>query len=401
MTHKTNNNNRMIPIAKPYLTTEEAQAAYDTILTGWITQGPRVRDFEDRFARYTGAAHAVAVSNCTTALHLAMIVAGIGPGDEVICPSMSYIATANAIRYVGATPVFAEVDPLNYNLDPIDCEFRITSRTRAILLVHQMGMPACIDQFRILCKSYNLRLIEDAACAIGSAYRKNRIGTHSDLVCFSFHPRKVISTGDGGMITTPRKDYADRLRLLRQHGMSVSDQVRHQSSTVIFEDHVEMGYNYRMTDIQAAIGLKQLEKLDWIVAERRKIAFLYHNAFKHLPFLRLPLEMDGYFSNYQSYSIYLEKTCPVDRNQLMQDLLDRGIATRRGIMTAHRETAYRQQPGRVSLPVSEDLQDHSILLPLYIPMPEEEIRVVIENVLELLDVPAAPSPSGNTDTLQA
>ncbi|HEY1007337.1 MAG TPA: DegT/DnrJ/EryC1/StrS family aminotransferase, partial [Sphingobacteriaceae bacterium] len=289
----------MIPIAKPYLTKEEAQAAYDTILTGWITQGPRVRDFEERFARYTGAPHAVAVSNCTTALHLAMIVAGIGPGDEVICPSMSYIATANAIRYVGATPVFAEVEPATYNLDPIDCEFRITSRTRAILLVHQMGMPACIDQFRTLCERYNLRLIEDAACAIGSAFRSRKIGSHSELVCFSFHPRKIISTGDGGMITTSRKDYADRLRLLRQHGMSVTDQVRHESRTLIFEDHLEIGYNYRMTDIQAAIGIKQLEKLDWIVAERRKIAFRYHNAFKHLPFLQLPLEMDGYFSNYQ------------------------------------------------------------------------------------------------------
>ncbi len=399
MTNK--NDNHMIPIAKPYLTTEEAQAAYDTILTGWITQGPRVRDFEDAFARYTGAAHAVAVSNCTTALHLAMIVAGIGPGDEVICPSMSYIATANAIRYVGATPVFAEVDPLNYNLDPIDCEFRITSRTRAILLVHQMGMPAAVGPFRNLCERYNLRLIEDAACAIGSAFQHKRIGSHSDLVCFSFHPRKIISTGDGGMITTSRRDYADRLRLLRQHGMSVSDQVRHDSRTVIFEDHVEVGYNYRMTDIQAAIGLKQLEKLDWIVSERRKIAFRYHNAFKHLPFLQLPLEMDGYFSNYQSYSIYLKKTCPVDRNQLMQDLLDRGIATRRGIMTAHRETAYREHPGRVSLPVSEDLQDHSILLPLFIPMTEEQICMVIRHVLDLLDVPTELSETGIDDTLHA
>ncbi|MGN6617822.1 MAG: DegT/DnrJ/EryC1/StrS family aminotransferase, partial [Ilyomonas sp.] len=193
----------MIPIAKPYLTEQEALAAYDTILTGWITQGPKVQEFEEEFAAYTGAKYAVAVSNCTTALHLSMIVAGIKEGDEVICPSMSYIATANSIKYVGATPVFAEVNN-DYNLDPADCEKRITEKTKAILVVHQMGMPADIDTFKTLCKKYDLKLIEDAACAAGSIYKEKKIGCHSELVCFSFHPRKVISTGDGGMITTNR-----------------------------------------------------------------------------------------------------------------------------------------------------------------------------------------------------
>src|SRR5690606_15411377 len=178
----------MIPIAKPYLTEDEAQAAYDTILTGWITQGPRVEEFEEKFANYTGAKYAVAVSNCTTALHLSMIVAGIGPGDEVICPSMSYIATANAIKYVGAIPVFAEVQPDSYNLDPDDVEKRITNKTKAVLLVHQIGMPADIDAFKELCQKYGLQLIEDAACAAGSAYKGGKIGSHSELVCFSFHP---------------------------------------------------------------------------------------------------------------------------------------------------------------------------------------------------------------------
>ena len=184
----------MIPIAKPYLNQEDAQAAYDVIMSGWITQGPRVQEFEEKFAAYTGAKHAVAVSNCTTGLHLAMIVAGIGSGDEVICPSMSYIATANGIMYVGAKPVFAEVHPETYNLDVADAEQRITSKTKAILLVHQIGMPADIDAFRALCDKHNLVLIEDAACAAGSSYKGKKIGSHSDLVCFSFHPRKVIST---------------------------------------------------------------------------------------------------------------------------------------------------------------------------------------------------------------
>lgn len=377
----------MIPIAKPYLTTDEAQAAYDTILTGWITQGPKVAEFEKKFAEYTGAKYAVAVSNCTTALHLAMIVAGIGEGDEVICPSMSYVATANSIKYVGAKPVFAEVNPVTYNLDVEDTERKITKKTKAILLVHQIGMPADIDAFKRLADTYNLKLIEDAACAAGSAYQNRKIGSHSELVCFSFHPRKVISTGDGGMVTTSREDYYQRLKLLRQHGMSVNDRVRHESSKVIFEDHVEVGYNYRMTDIQAAVGIKQLEKLDWIVEERRKIAMRYHEAFRYIDFIRIPTEEEGYFSNYQSYSIYLKENSPISRNELMQKMLDAGVATRRGIMTSHRETAYKDECAGLALPVSEDAADNSIILPLYVPMSAEDVTKVIETFTANILVP--------------
>ena len=377
----------MIPIAKPYLTAEEAQAAYDTILTGWITQGPRVAEFEEKFAAYTGAKYAVAVSNCTTALHLSMIVAGIGAGDEVICPSMSYIATANSIKYVGAKPVFAEIDPANYNLDVTDVEKKITSKTKAILLVHQIGMPADIDAFKELAAKHNLKLIEDAACAAGSSYKGAKIGSHSELVCFSLHPRKVISTGDGGFIATNREDYYQRMKLLRQHGMSVNDRVRHESSKLIFEDHVEVGYNYRMTDIQASVGIKQLEKLDWIVAERRKIALRYNEAFKDIDYIQLPIEEKGYFSNYQSYSIYLKDDCPVSRNEIMQKLLDAGVSSRRGIMTTHRETAYRTEYAGVSLPVSEKSCDRSIILPLYVPMSNDDIEKVIEAFRLYVSVP--------------
>lgn len=372
----------MIPIAKPYLTEEEAKAAYDTILTGWITQGPKVQEFEEMFAAYTGAKFAVAVSNCTTALHLSLIVSGVERGDEVICPSMSYIATANAVRYVGAVPVFAEVSPTTYNLNPADVENRITDKTKAILLVHQIGLPADIDAFQELADRYGLVLIEDAACAAGSMYKGRKIGSHSELVCFSFHPRKVISTGDGGMITTNREDYYNRLKRLRQHGMSINDRMRHESKEVIFEDHIEVGYNYRMTDIQAAVGIKQLEKLDWIVAERRKIAMAYNRAFAGLDTIQLPSEKDGYFSNYQSYSIYLKGSCSADRNLLMQKLLEKGIASRRGIMTTHRETAYRHFSSDVKLPISENLQDCSILLPLYVPMEVEDLQFVIDTFLQ-------------------
>jgi perosamine synthetase len=373
-----------IPVAKPYLGEAEAKSAYDTILTNWVTQGPRVAEFEEKFAAYTGAQYAVAVSNCTTGLHLAMIVAGVKEGDEVICPSMSYIATANSITYVGATPVFAEVNPVTYNIDPEDVRRRITPRTRAILIVHQIGMPADIDAFRAICDEYRLVLIEDAACAAGSAYKGKKIGSHSDLVCFSFHPRKVITTGDGGMVTTSREDYYERLRLLRQHGMSVNDRVRHLSTTVIIEDHLEIGYNYRMTDIQAAVGIHQLERLDWLIEERRKIAMRYLGAFADIPFLRLPGEPEDYFTNYQSFSIYLDHTCPYDRNAVMQALLDRGISTRRGVMTSHRETAYRERCGGLQLPVSEDASDRSIVIPLYVPMSPEEVDYVISEVRSVL-----------------
>lgn len=372
----------MIPIAKPYLTEEEAKAAYDTILTGWITQGPKVEEFEDNFARYTGAKYAIAVSNCTTALHLSMIVSGIGLNDEVICPSMSYIATANCIQYVDAKPVFADIDPTNYNLDVIDVEKKITSKTKAILLVHQIGMPADIDRFHKLADNYNIRIIEDAACAAGSMYKGKRIGSHSELVCFSLHPRKVITTGDGGIITTNNEEFAKRLKLLRQHGMTINDRVRHASSTILFEDHIELGYNYRLTDIQAAVGIKQLEKLNWIVAERRKIAELYNHAFREIKTIRLPIEKEGYFSNYQSYSVYLRPEFPLSRNELMKKMLDEKIATRRGVMTCHRETAYASKYPGEQLPQSEDASDRSIILPLFVPMSQNETLKVIETFLK-------------------
>ncbi|HIF15414.1 MAG TPA: DegT/DnrJ/EryC1/StrS family aminotransferase, partial [Bacteroidetes bacterium] len=349
-----------IPIALPYLGEEEVENAGKTILSGWVTQGPRVAEFEENFSSYMGSKYAVAVSNCTTALHLSMIVSGICKGDEVICPSMSFIATANSIQYVGAKPVFAEVNT-DYNLDIEDVRTKISSKTKAVLLVHQVGMPADIDGFRQLCDEHNLILIEDAACATGSEYKGQRIGSHSDLVCFSFHPRKVITTGDGGMITTSREDLYERLKRLRQHSMSVNDQVRHQSDKIIFEDYLELGYNYRMTDIQAAIGIEQLKKLDWIISERRKIAKTYINAFKNINCIDLPIESPDVCSNYQSFSILIKENSPICRNDLMQKLTDEGISTRRGIMTAHRQTAYSYRNEK--LPISEALSDNSLLIP--------------------------------------
>jgi perosamine synthetase len=373
----------MIAIAKPYLTADEAQCAYDTILTGWVTQGPRVQEFEEKFAKYTGANYAVALSNCTTALHLAMIVAGIKAGDEVICPSMSYVATANSIMYVGATPIFAEVNE-HFNLDVTDVEKKITSKTKAILLVHQIGMPADIDAFKQLCKKYNLLLIEDAACAAGSSYKGQKIGAHSDLVCFSFHPRKVITTGDGGMVTTNNESYYKRLKLLRQHAMSINDRDRHNSTKIIFEDHLEVAYNYRMTDIQASVGIKQLEKLDFIIEERRKIAKRYNTAFANIKGVKVQVEKEGYFTNYQSYTLLFDANSKISRNQFMELMLEKGVSTRRGIMTSHRESAYRETHASVNLPLSEKYSDNSVVIPLFYPMTEQEIETVVASVKSFL-----------------
>jgi dTDP-4-amino-4,6-dideoxygalactose transaminase len=355
---------------------EEERAAVAAIRSGWVTQGPKVAEFEQAVARYCGAQHAVAVSNCTTALHLALLVAGVGPGDEVICPSMSFIATCNSIRYTGATPVFAEVDPQTYNLDPDAAAAKMTPRTKAILVVHQIGLPAEIDRFAALADAHGLAIVEDAACAIGSGYRGRNIGSHSDLVCFSFHPRKVITTGEGGMVTTQRADFAERLRLLRQHGMSVSDAVRHSSRQVVNEQYLHVGYNYRMTDIQAAIGIEQMRRLPWIVERRRTLAARYTLALQRHPWLRAPLVPDGAEPNFQSYAVQLLPGAPLSRDGLMQGLLEQGIATRRGIMLAHLEPACADLPA-TSLPRSESASSSSLLLPLFPQMTDAEQQQVI------------------------
>jgi perosamine synthetase len=377
----------LIPIAKPVLEEAEGEAAYQAVLSGWVSQGPQVAAFERQFAAYTGASHACAVSSCTTALHLALIAVGVGTDDEVITASHSFIATANSIRYCGANPIFVDIDPSTYNIDPDRVLEALTPRTRAILVIHQMGMPCDLPTFSEIANRHGIALIEDAACATGSEIlingRWEPIGRpRGQIACFSFHPRKVITTGDGGILTTSNPKFDAKFKLLRQHGMSVPDAVRHGSPQVIFENYLVAGYNYRMTDIQAAIGLKQLERLPQIIARRRFLADRYAELLGNIEELRLPVEAEWARSNWQSYCVRLSER--VDQKAVMQGLLDNGIATRRGIMCSHRESCYSDQKLRHDLRQSELAQDHSILLPIYAQMTEDDqVRVVAALVREL------------------
>ncbi|HEY8187106.1 MAG TPA: DegT/DnrJ/EryC1/StrS family aminotransferase [Pyrinomonadaceae bacterium] len=385
-----------IPVAKPWMDAREVEAAGRPILSGWVTQGPEVAAFEQEFAEYVGAEHACAVANCTVALHLALLAVGVRPGDEVITVSHSFIATSNSIRYCGATPVFVDIQPQTFNINPALIRNVITDRTRAILCVHQMGMPCDLEAISRVAREYHLPVVEDAACAVGSEILWHdsweRIGRpHGDIACFSFHPRKVMTTGDGGMITTSSPEWDKQFRLWRQHGMTASDTARHGSREVVFESYAMPGYNYRMTDIQAAVGREQLKRLPMMIERRRFLAKRYAELLSGIRGLELPVEPAWARSNWQSYCVRL--SAAYDQRQVMQALLDAGVATRRGVMCTHREPAYTRgmwscgavesdcdcAPGSCArLSKSEQAQDRTIVLPLFHQMTETEQDLVIK-----------------------
>jgi perosamine synthetase len=369
----------MIPVARPFIGAEEEHAIIEVLRSGWVTQGPRVAEFEKEFSAYIGCDHSVAVSSCTTALHLALVASGIGSGDEVICPSLSFIATANSIAYVGATPVFCDIDLATYNLDPSAIEGLITPRTKAILVVHQIGLSAEMKEILAVAEKYGLAVIEDAACAIGSEYEGNLIGKPlGTMACFSFHPRKILTTGEGGMITTNDANLAGKLRKLRQHAMSLSDVVRHNAKQVTAETYDEVGYNFRMTDMQAAMGVVQLDRLQNFLQRRRHLASRYDEALQPLPWLETPYVPSNCRHNYQSYMIRLVDASVVKRDVIMQELLEKNISSRRAIMAIHRELPYRSEQWETALPKTNLVTDTALILPLFHQMTEADQDYIIE-----------------------
>ncbi|MBM9503536.1 DegT/DnrJ/EryC1/StrS family aminotransferase [Actinacidiphila acididurans] len=360
-----------IPVMTPWLGEEEAQAAAAAVLSGWVAQGPRVAEFERAFAERVGADHGVAVSSCTTALHLALVTMDLGPGDEVVVPSLSFIATANVVRYVGATPVFADVAADTGNLTAASVDAVRTPRTRAVLAVHQGGVPADVHALRAACADWGVPLIEDAACAIGTTVGGKPVGQGALLAAWSFHPRKLVTTGEGGMITTDDAAWAERLRRLREHGMNVSAAQRHASSAPVLERYLEVGFNYRMTDIQAAVGLVQLGKLDAMIARRRELAARYESLLADVPGITPVRDPEYGRGNFQSYWVLPDPDFPVGRDELLAALAAAGVSARRGIMAAHLEPAYAGHP-HAPLPVTERISTGSLILPLFHTMTEEQ-----------------------------
>jgi perosamine synthetase len=374
---------RTIPVMRPLLGQEEADAAAQAVASGWVAQGPRVAAFEQAFAERVGARHAVAVTSCTTALHLGLVVLGVGAGDEVVVPSFSFIATTNVVKYVGADPVFADIDPATGNLTPATITAALTPRTKAVILVHQGGIPANVDAVRALCEPRGVAVLEDAACAAGSTYRGAPVGAGSTLAAWSFHPRKLLTTGEGGMITTERDDWAMLLRRLREHGMNASAAQRHASAQPVLEQYLEVGFNYRMTDIQAAVGLVQLGRLDDIVAVRRRIAARYHDLLSDIPGLTTAADPAWGTTNYQSFWVRLPDDCPAQRDDVLAALAADGVSARRGIMAAHLEPAYAGHP-HAALPATEDLTGRSIILPVFHDLTDDEQDRVVASLRRAL-----------------
>jgi perosamine synthetase len=385
---------RELPITRPFIGQEELDAVQEPLRSGWLVQGPFVREFEEKFARFTGAEHALAASSCTTALHLSVAALGLKPGDEVIVPAFTWVATANVVEYMGATPVFVDIDLATFNLDVEQLEARLSPRTVGIVPVHLFGLCADMDPIMALARSRGLWVVEDAACALGAQYRGRHAGTMGNAGCFSFHPRKSITTGEGGMVTTADAHLAARVSSLRDHGASRSDFDRHHAaSSFLLADYDALGYNYRMTDLQAAVGSVQMDRAGWILDQRRRVAEAYSKRLSGVPWLALPHTPDGLMHGWQAYVCLFRPEPPhldavarlhADRNRLMAELEERGIATRPGTHAVTLQGFYRSRYGirPEDFPNAFVADRLSLALPLFAQMTDDDVDYVTEALVK-------------------
>ena len=390
-----------VPIARTSLTPQEIESVLEPLRSGWLVQGPKVREFEQAWSAFTGAEHSIAVTSCTTALHLSLAALGFGPGDEAIVPAFTWISTANVVEHLGGRVVFADIDLATFNINPRCIEALITPRTKAILPVHLFGLAADMNAINAIAQRHGLWVIEDAACGFGSTLSGRHVGTLGHTGCFSFHPRKAITTGEGGMITTNDAQLAERLRCLRDHGAAISDLQRHIGpKPYLLADHREAGYNQRMTDIQAALGAAQMQRADEIVSDRRQLAAHYNAAFAELDWLQTPLVPSGFGHGYQSYPCLFEpekvatalqnsdqallRQIHERRNNWMESLQQRGISTRPATHAVHMLSFYIDKYGLKpeEFPVAQAANDCSISLPLFHGMLSTEQSFVVDTVLD-------------------
>ena len=389
-----------IPIARTSLTEGEINSVLEPLRSGWLVQGPKVREFEDKWSAFTGAEHSIAVTSCTTALHLSLAALGFGPGDEAIVPAFTWISTANVVEHLGGTVAFCDIDLNTFNIDPAQIEEKITPRTKAILPVHLFGLAAHMSTINRIAAKHGLWVVEDAACGFGARYHGQHVGTLGDTGCFSFHPRKAITTGEGGMITTNNAVLAEKLRRLRDHGAAVSDLQRHMGARpYLLADHPDAGYNQRMTDIQAALGSAQMARANEIIEERQRLAARYDQAIAKLAWLQTPAKLTQYEHGYQSYPCLFQPECAKAaaadrntsemkaineaRNAWMDQLQQAGISTRPATHAVHMLSFYQQKYGLQpeDFPNAFAANDCSISLPLFHGMTQEEQDFVLATVL--------------------
>lgn len=374
-----------IPFARPLVGSEEAEAVSEVVRTGWLTQGPKVAEFEAAVAAYVGARFAIATSSCTTAMHLTLYLSGIGRGDEVIMPTLTCMATANAILQLGAVPVLVDVDARTFNIDPEAARQAVTERTKAVIGIHQFGLPAEMDGIQQFASEHDLFVMEDGALALGARYRGRRIGALGAPTCFSFHGRKIITTGEGGMITTDDEEFTKRARVVRSHGASVSDFDRHNAQGALMTDYPVMGYNFRMTDLQGAVGVEQMKRLPHILNRRQSLAKHYDSRLEGMDHVTVPFVPDHVEHSYQSYMIRLSRNLRLDRSGFLRFTAEQSIAFRHGMPPLHEEPFFKDRFAPMSFPVSEDLSRNTLILPLFPEMTPAQQDVVVDKLREGLE----------------